>query len=422
MKLLHFFLLSFICATTTQAQIQLIATSHYNYDSTGYFKNDTSTIFYAAANTNPAKQNYADAYVTYQPDSIRFYFKNGASMDLQSRAIYSYGSNYDFPIKYQSHLYNNNVYFLYTNTDYYRTGNLLDSAISQSTTISTGNTNTDAKYTYHYNGLNLNDTTWNVYFSNGVYSMSQKNVTSYTASNNIAEIIYFESSDSINYTPDSKTNFFYSSAGVMDSSVFYTWYMNAWYKVGKNVFTNNSNQQPILKEYMYYDNTTMIYSTTTKEVYMRNNGIQRDSMFSMTWNQANMQFDTTVKYGYRYQSNLLTQSYGFTLNPTTLQWQPDPYSAINNYYYNEIPSSTNDIHSDKAFSLTVFPNPAETHITLKGDWQQKTYFIYTPQGQLVQTGTVSENQQVPVQLLSSGHYIIQVAGSRGMQKASFIKL
>ena len=257
MKHLHFFLLCFICATTTQAQLHLIAMSQYNYDSSGYFKNDTSDIFYATANTNTATQNYADAYVTYQPDSVRYYYKNGASMDLQSRAIYSYGSNYDFPIKYQSHLYNNNVYFLYTNTDYYHTGNLLDSAISQSTTISSGITHTDTKYFYHYNGQNLNDTTWNVYFSNGVYSMTQKNTTTYTASNNIAEIIYYESTDSINYVPDSKTNYFYGSAGVIDSTVYFTWYMNAWYKVGKNVYTYNSNQQPILKEYMFFDNTTM---------------------------------------------------------------------------------------------------------------------------------------------------------------------
>jgi len=76
----------------------------------------------------------------------------------------------------------------------------------------------------------------------------------------------------------------------------------------------------------------------------------------MLWSSGLNVFDTTVKMGYQYQAGLLTRSNGYTRNTTTGQWQPNPYGAIHNFYYDVIP---NRVEETALNALAIFPNPVE---------------------------------------------------------------
>lgn len=422
MKSLYLLLIC-ICINVlnTQSQSKLIASSTYHHDSTGYFINDSIAHFYKVANTTSANQLYEDAYVTVTQDSNYSYFKNGASLYLASRDVNTYNANYTLRTQYLGYLYDNLGVNTYLNkTNYYHTGLQLDSSIGTLTNVVTNNTYNYYNTFYHYNGNNQMDTTWIIYFSNvGVYASSIKQVNTYNG-NNLIEVLQYESTDSVNYTPDSRTNYYYNANNTPDSVIVFQWLAANWYKAAKNEFTYNASNHKIKKEYFGFNNATQTYEKTARDEYVRNNNVQMDTLYSQLWNQANAKYDTTVKMGYKYQSGLLLHSYGFTKNINN-QWQPNPYEAIRNYYYDMIPNAIQETKIDQS-TLSFYPNPVENVLQFKQDCIGSKYYIITPDGKYVQSGLIDANNQVQMNLLPAGMYHIVVQGKEGIAQSHFIKM
>lgn len=413
-----FLLLIFIGAAS--AQSKLIATSTYHHDSTGFFINDSSSNFYKAANTTSAEQFYNDAVVSSTTDSTYAYGNNAGTMYLSSKAVNTYNANYSQRTKYLGYIYNNLGVNTYTyQTDYYYNGLQLDSSIGIYTNVLTNNTYKYYNTFYHYNGLNQMDTTWIIYFTNlGVYSSSVKQANIYTG-NNLVEVLEYHSTDSINYTPANRYNYYYNANNTTDSIVSFQMVAPVWQRTGKNEFNYNANNMKISKEYFGFNNVTQSYSKTARDQYLRSNNTQVDTLYSQLWNQGTASYDTTIKNGYIYQSGLLLQAFGFKKDVGSV-WEPNPYDGIRNYYYDVVPShlsETKIIRNQIAF----YPNPVEHQLTIMKDCAGAKYAILTLEGRYVQSGFVDAKNQVTVQNLSEGTYHILVEQGKLISNATFIK-
>ena len=405
----------------TNAQSKLIATSTYHHDSTGFFLNDSTGNFYKAANTTSATQLYGDGLVNSTADSNLAYNNNAGTIYLASKSVNTYNANYTQRTKYLGYLYDNLGVNTYTyQTDYYYNGLQLDSSIGIYTNVIPNNTYKYYNTFYHYNGHNQMDTTWIVYFTNlGVYSSSVKQVNTYNG-NNVVEILEYESTDSVTYVPDSRYNYYYNVNNVTDSVVYFQWVAPSWFKVAKNEFTYNANNLKIRKEYFSFNNATQTYSKSARDQYLRSNNTEIDTAYSQLWNQGTAMYDTTVKTGYKYQGGVLLRAYGFTKNVNNM-WQPNPYDGIRNFYYDVVPNNIKESKLEKA-DVSIFPNPAEHVLQFKKDYMGSKYYISTLDGKYVQSGLIDAKNQVQVDLLATGVYIILVQDRAGIAQAKFIKL
>ncbi len=404
------------------AQPKLIANSQYHHDSTGFFLNDSSQHFYKAANATNAIQMYDDATVTKSSDSTLAYGNNAGALYLSSKEVNTYNANYSQRTQYLGYLYNNlgtNTYRY--QTDYYYTGTQLDSSIGIYTDVIANNTYKYYNTFYHYNGMNQLDTTWIIYFSNvGVYSSSIKQVNTYNG-NNIIEVLQYESQDSVNYTPDSRTNYYYNINNTADSVVHFQWLAPTWYKSAKNEYTYNANNLKIRKENFGFNNVTQTYEKIARDQYVRGNNTAIDTTYSQLWNQGAAKYDTTVKLGYKYQGGVLLTMYGFTRNLVNNNWQPNPYGAIYNYYYDMIPNHIAESKLERT-DILLFPNPTEHQLTIKKECSGAKYAISTVEGRYVQSGLVDSHNQVMVGNLPNGVYVLYLEDGKSVSNATFIKL
>jgi hypothetical protein len=78
--------------------------------------------------------------------------------------------------------------------------------------------------------------------------------------------------------------------------------------------------------------------------------------------------------------------------------------------------------------IQTFPNPVitELRVTIPANWQEKTttYEIYNSSGSLVkrsQIARAAQVQQINVQSLGSGNYIIRVTNGQEVSSSKFVK-
>ncbi len=415
MKYIYLFALILI---SFQGQSQkLIAQSGYNHDSTGYYASDSAAIYYIPGNTTTATQDLNVPAVGYYFDSMYHYY--GANLDLGAIAKNTYDAGYTHLLAYNGDSYSNGVHTYHYLINYFYTGMQADSTYYYQTDIVNNVTHISEKYYYHSNAQNQVDTTWYIYLNNiGAYSSSYKYVNLYTG-NNITEVLSYQSSDSVNYTVTGKTAYYFNANNSYDSIVSYSWLGGNWMKQAKISYTYNANQYVTLKEWFGYDNVNNVYVNTSREHILRNNNVTIDTLYSQLWNQGLQKFDTTIKKAYVYQSGLLTRSYGYNINYNNMQWQPDPYGAINNYYYDMIPSTVSSCET--SYELILYPNPAESALQMKNDMTGRKYSIVSSDGRFMQSGLVNSYNQVFIQNLSPGIYSLLIENEGGYGKAMFIK-
>lgn len=70
-------------------------------------------------------------------------------------------------------------------------------------------------------------------------------------------------------------------------------------------------------------------------------------------------------------------------------------------------------------TLVFYPNPAKDRISLKGDYQRKSYQLYNLQGILVQKGTL-EDHTVILSGVSSGTYLLRIGSGNQWEKTTVI--
>jgi hypothetical protein len=413
----NFFFALFICLSVNAGAQKLIGSSVYNHDTTGYVFKDSMSMYYKAANTTTSLQDYQEGNISAKSDSMHGYSGMPLTLNYMNKDIYDAG--YTRLLVASSEGYTAGVpVSAYTNTFYYN-GIQLDSSVFINTDLITNVSTLSNKYIYRYNAQNQQDTVYYIYFNNvGAYSSSYKNVQVYVG-NNMTEQWIYNSTDSVTYTPSTKYMNYYNANGMYDSVVSYAWIGANWIKQNKRTFGYNANQQVILKHWYGFDQNLQTYLVNAREELMRSNNTQLDTMFSQNWNQATQKFDTTIKRGFVYQGGVQLRSYAYNLNPNTMLWQPNPYNAVLNYYYDMIPNKTAEYQSEN--TLMLYPNPADNILYFRSDMQGKRYNICSHDGRMLQSGVISTNNQIQIQNLPAGIYSLVVENGQVLSKSMFVK-
>ncbi|MBL7765122.1 MAG: T9SS type A sorting domain-containing protein [Chitinophagaceae bacterium] len=395
---------------TASAQVKLLARSTYNHDGTSFYLQDTTKFYYAPANATNCGQNLMDAWVKEICDSSYYYFRNSTTlaMDLYNISKLQYNGAYTQNTTSQYYYFTNNLPDFYVEMTNYWTGALLDSQFSYQTSNTTSITIDYGKYFYHYNTNNLLDTAWSVYFNaSGAFYQMNKTSTSYYPNNLTDEITVWESTDSLTYTLKTKQKYYYNTNGLADSIIGYVWSAGIWNKLTKKVYTYNTNQMKIKDEMFYFNAGTQAYIPSTRDEYLRTDGIHIDSNYSQLWNSGNLVYDTTVKGGFIYTGDYLTHRYGYQRNTTTQSWEPQTYNGYVRYYYSPIPTGASETLAAEE-KLMIYPNPAAHWLQCKQVKAFSPYRILTPEGRLISQGQVNAQQQIDVQHLTPGLYVLSI--------------
>lgn len=412
----------------THAQSKLIATSYYNHDTTGFSLLDTSKHFYSTSNNTTVVQDYNHNNTTYpvfyKSDSSHLYHDYGTGLFLGTRLINTYNANYDLWLNEKHYSYdNNNVYTYYTNWDHFYTSINLDSSIGVSTNIVNSTTYNQGKQYYHYNAQNQVDTSWVISFNtmNGQYAGTQKLVSIYTGNLKTSEYFY-QSADSINYTPLFKKEHYYNANNNVDSTILLPWSAGNYVKSSKNVYSYNANQYIQKLEGYLFSVANQSYQLSGSFLYIRPNGTSPDTIYTLQMNTTTMVMDTVGKSISTYQGGLIIQIKDFLKNSTTAnQWQYSSNGAIKNFYYDMIPNTINEKMTG-ANELIVYPNPVESNLFLNDIYEGSKYIINDMQGNVLQSGILTKEKKLNVFLLPSGVYSLKVETTNKIRTCKFIKL
>jgi hypothetical protein len=401
-------------------QAKLLSTSTYDFNSTTslFEPTDSTKYFYASSNPTNSNQNYEDGYVSNLADS--FWNVTPISNAFKARAFYKYNPGYTHTTQYDDTIYNSGTPSFAYHTDYYHNGTNYDSSITKQTTFTSNNTVIPYKYFYHQNAQNLIDTLWSVYFNaSGVYTSSSKQGNTYNANNDILSNYTYNSTDSINYTPDSRVDYYYGATNLLDSMVVFAYQTNTWIKVGKRNYLYNASNQKTTMEYKGFDALTNTYQAVVRDQYLRNNGIQMDSLYSQLWSTGNLKYDTTVKRGFIYSNGLLTKAYSYNYDVVTSTWKPNPYGAIHNYYY-DVPQDVEHVTKEKT-TLRIYPNPVKDNLYFVENYKHATYTVLSTDGKLLLHGMLDNNNSISTKTLSHGSYILMLETNDDTSSTIFMK-
>jgi hypothetical protein len=104
-----------------------------------------------------------------------------------------------------------------------------------------------------------------------------------------------------------------------------------------------------------------------------------------------------------------------TLTPTLTALTLNPSLICTNVGFEEIEIKK---------SLTIYPNPAKTQISISFDEQEETYInIYTITGQMLKKFSFNKNEKIDISDLANGVYFVIITNKNNaiLHKASFIK-
>lgn len=184
-----------------------------------------------------------------------------------------------------------------------------------------------------------------------------------------------------------------------------------------------SNMEPYILDSFNYNNGNLIYHSSydwnittgkwviySKEYRRLNAASLPDSIGHIEWNGGNSAA-YCMKYKYNSQNNPVSE----------LEYDNGHTAPDYKTYYTYKPISATAVQSIATQRLEFYPNPASEKLHLKGV-TGGNYLIYNTSGQLVQSGTLQNNAEVPVQFLARGMYILNVKDSKGENmQANFIR-
>ena len=404
-------------------QAKLLSQSRYDYDTatTTFVRTDSTKYFYSPLNTTSAVQHHDESYVSSKADSSWQYSTDGTVFFKSAVTYDSYTPSYSATLHYHDSIYNSSGIGVYSSqSDYYHNGTNYDSSIHRLTVLATATTSINRKQYFHQDAQANIDTFWSIYLgTGGTYSSSNKQVSVYNANNLITQNYSYNSSDSVNYIPSSRLDYFYTANNLIDSMEAFAYVAPNWVKVGARHYTYNSSNARTKMEYRHYDATSQIYTPLNREEYLRMNGTLIDTLYSQLWNSGFSKYDTTVKRGYIIQGGLLKHMYSYVYDVPNSQWIYNPYGALFNYYYDMVIDKLPTHTSKSVFSL--YPNPSSNSLSLQPAMPDARYSIIGLDGKLVAYGTLDDRNTIPIHTLTKGSYFLFVDDGENTASQLFMK-
>lgn len=422
MKNYLLFLFVFIVSFSAKGQAKLLSYSTHYYDTTTstFYTHDSTKNFFKPANTQTSAQHHDDGYVHQNADSVWQYSVNGPSLVRTARWYNTFNASYSAKLLYVDTTNDVNGVNIYSfKTEYFHNGSNYDSSITWQTVFSPFSVTLNGRDYFHQNAQNLIDTFWTIYFTGSAYSSSYKQVSLYNANNDLSVLYAYQSSDSINYTPTSRSEYFYSANNLLDSMVFYTNTAGTWYKVGIRIYTYNASNARTKMELFNINPITQVYTSSSRDEYLRNNGTQLDTIYSQLWSTGFNKYDTTVKKGFVIQSGLIRKIYSYNYDVLNMKWIFNPYGALINYYYDvELAASE---FTKKANTFAIYPNPTHNILKLNPPQPGARYSILSTDGKLIRDGFLNESNQIETGALAAGTYLLILDTDNTTSSQMFIK-
>jgi hypothetical protein len=163
--------------------------------------------------------------------------------------------------------------------------------------------------------------------------------------------------------------------------------------------------------------------TTTEQIDFSHFVVQRSTDGKNFKDVMTMMTDATVSSSinqYGYNDNISS------VNSTVVYYRLQMVDNDGSYKYS--PIRLVRLNADNKVQIQAFPNPVvnELRVMIPANWQEKTttYEIYSSNGLLVsrtKVASAAQVQQLNVQSLGSGNYIIRVTNGQEMSSSKFIK-
>lgn len=365
-----------------------------------------------------------------------------STFTLNGKQEYGYNAQYNVFIKkrYSRNTFNQSWYYYYkTNLTYDSHDNLLNeasfSASSQGTTTvwnNSGSTN----YTYDNNNNQISATYQNWNSQTNTWKTNSINTSTYNANNLITQEIY-QSANS--FTAPLVNNYKYTySYDIFNAPLLFQEYIwntttNSWENSMKYTIAASGTNITAYTGYEW-DSTTNSWINADKGNMTYDANGNQTSQTEQVWNGTTNSWENDYKWTSTYDANhnelsALSQNW----NSTTNAWENSnrtlyTYNSAN-YEVTEIwanwDSSTNawknqnetdtyyNCHSvgisEESLSYTtlvIYPNPAESELSIKSDKEFSNIFIVNVNGQLVLKSAA--NETLNVSLLAKGIYFIQL--------------
>ncbi len=201
--------------------------------------------------------------------------------------------------------------------------------------------------------------------------------------------------------------------------------LSVWYVRYRDVFTYDSNGYQIDYFKQVWNDSLMILSNTTKEEYERNSIGDVETAYYYTWDILNAEWEVSTRREYTYDASILPEQLilpdelgdwhnfkGKREEFVNYFWDDDEGVWLphlrNRYHYSEQDLSTNvsDVFES---DILIYPNPTSNFIVFDVE-NIDTYSkvqLFDMQGKNVLTRTISPNNRLYVNYLSSGVYLYE---------------
>jgi len=214
-----------------------------------------------------------------------------------------------------------------------------------------------------------------------------------------------------------KYEYQYDTKGIAVSETYSFWNSgeNTWMenKRCEYQYDNNNNQTWVT---LYWNSSSNMWIKDKKYEYQYVDNINR-IWITFFWNNSTNMWVENKKYEYQYEDNKTLETY-YLWDNSTQTWI-EISTAEYNYYYSTITLGVSSFYSES--QVTVFPNPATNHITIKGI-SGSIITASTLSGSIIYKQVMAgESKIIDVSSWASGTYLIFVETENNRSVSKIIK-
>ncbi|MCX6197971.1 MAG: T9SS type A sorting domain-containing protein [Bacteroidetes bacterium] len=279
-----------------------------------------------------------------------------------------------------------------------------------------GNYRGSSKLLYFYNGTNLTEyitQQWKTHLS--AFRNTSRNVYNYNTINK-TDTFFAQTWDTVStiWRPSNFTKYFYNIDSTTSNATTYKYFTHlGGYRVySKSDYAYSGGLLNLTMSYNW-DTLTTTWIKTSRKTYTYNGLSQKTADLSEAWDNINSTWKNSYKDEYTYNgSSNEWASY------VLMYWQSGDWSVgfKSDYFYGCATPSTVDEISEAEKYVNVYPNPAQGNFTIEiSSAALNRYNMIDLAGRKLQSGNIEiGNNQVSVNELPKGIYLIQLQGSQGV--------
>ena len=219
-----------------------------------------------------------------------------------------------------------------------------------------------------------------------------------------------------------KSEYTFDNNGNMIMRVSYSWEDNAWVENWKNKFefTFDDNGNIVMRIGYWWENNTWVEDWKSEYTFDNNGNIVMGIWYRWEKDEWREDEKAVAEYDFSvfirniilpvFEFSFAKMFYNKPVRGRSYIWIENAWQEIEvlTFYYTKL--STINIPTIPATSISVFPNPASYHFTVSGITKNTLVTISNLTGQIVLQQVVSPSENISVNHLPAGIYIVNVIG------------